>query len=170
MSSLLLFNNHRLNVVPWLLLGPTLPEHIRAVMLADCLTNSSGGPLEWSAAAHHHLPPSLSWLCTHLVKSHFVCVPRPLTVKEVTNGHYYGKKVTFIHGSRHWGGAPPAAPSLSGKLMIRYHKTQDGHVKMEWSPVGFSSAAVCLLSAFILILHPLALILLLTCKNTSNTL
>lgn len=106
----------------------------------------------------------------HLVKSHFVCVPRPLTVKEVTDGHYYGKKVTFIHGS--WcrmRGVPPAAPSLSGKLMIRYHKTQDGHVKIEWPPSEFSSAGVCLRSAFILILHPLALILLYTCKNASNT-
>ena len=63
------------------------------------------------------------------------------------------------------GGAPPPAPSLSGKLMIRYHKTQDGHVKMEWPPTEFSSAAVCLRSAFILILLPLALILLLSCRN-----
>lgn len=157
----ILFNNHRADLVPSLHFGPTFPEHIRAVMLADCLTNS----FEWSDP-----PPShLSWLCTHLVKSHFVCVPRPLTVKEVTNGHYYGKKVTFIHGSRRWGGAPAAAPSLSGKLMIRYHKTQDGHVKMEWPPAEFPSAAVCPRSAFILILHPLALILLYTCKNTSNT-
>jgi len=52
--------------------------------------------------------------------------------------------------------------------MIRYHKTLDGHVKMEWPPCEFSSAAARLRSAFILILHPLALILLYTCKNTSN--
>ena len=39
---------------------------------------------------------------------------------------------------------------------------------MEWPPCEFSSAAARLRSAFILILHPLALILLYTCKNTSN--
>lgn len=61
------------------------------------------------------------------------------------------------------GGSPSAAPSLSGKLMIRYHKTQDGHVKMEWPELSSRSA-------FILILHPLALILLYTCKNTSKSL
>lgn len=42
-------------------------------------------------------------------------------------------------------------PSLSEKLMIRYHKTRDGHVKMEWPPIQFPSA-------FILIVRSLALI------------
>lgn len=32
------------------------------------------------------------------------------------------------------GAALAAAPSLSEKLMIRYHKTRGGHVKMECPP------------------------------------
>lgn len=38
---------------------------------------------------------------------------------------------------------------MSEKLMIRYHKTRDGHVKMEWPPIEFPSA-------FILIVRSLA--------------
>lgn len=40
---------------------------------------------------------------------------------------------------------------MSEKLMIRYHKTRDGHVKMEWPPIEFPSA-------FILIVRSLPLI------------
>ncbi len=38
----ILFNNHGADLAPSQHSGPTVPEHIRAVMLADCLTNSSG--------------------------------------------------------------------------------------------------------------------------------
>lgn len=48
-------------------------------------------------------------------------------------------------GGHGWG----TAPSLSEKLMIRYHKTRDDHVKMEWPPIEFPSA-------FILIVRSLA--------------
>ncbi len=49
----ILFNNRRADLAPSLRSAPTVPEHIRAVMLADCLTNSSG-PFEWFD------PPSMS--------------------------------------------------------------------------------------------------------------
>lgn len=74
-----MFDVHRLSAVPLLLFGPTFPEHIRVVMVADRPSTSSG-PSE--------RPPP----------------PAPMTAKEMTNDHYYGKKVTFKHGVHHWGG------------------------------------------------------------------
>lgn len=55
--------------------GPTVPEHIRAVMQAKC-----GERFEWTGPSQCPLDQR------QLVQG-------PLTVGEVTNGHYYGKKV-----------------------------------------------------------------------------
>lgn len=57
----------------------------------------------------------------------------------------------LLYTARGAGGGGCCTPSLSEKLMIRYHKTRGGHVKMEWPPIQFPSA-------FILIVRSLALI------------
>lgn len=153
---LFIFNKQRFDVVPVLPFAPWLYQRRNVSRVV------------WQDHKHFRTiwkPPSHA----HLVESHFIFVPHSLTVKEMTNSHYYGKKVTFYTWLTELRGVPAAAPSLSGKLMIRYHKTQDGHVKIKWPRREFSSAASHLRSAFILILHPLALILLYTCKNASSS-
>uniref|UniRef100_A0AAV2LTM5 Uncharacterized protein n=1 Tax=Knipowitschia caucasica TaxID=637954 RepID=A0AAV2LTM5_KNICA len=101
-------------------------------------------------------------------------VKGPLTVGEVTNGYYYGKKVP-LPTARSLSVAAACTPSLSGKMMIRYHATQGLRVKMEWalSPpyplLSPPSSAVSPRPASIFILLGLTLILLYSCKNPSAT-
>lgn len=136
-------------------------------MFADCLTNSLG-PFEWFAPPQP--PPPISPGSAHTLLNPTLFASLVLwQLKKWRMAIIMERRLLLYTACGAEGGSLPAAPSLSGKLMIRYHKTQDGHVKMEWPPAEFSSAAVYLCSAFILILHPLALILLYTCKNTSNT-